>query len=211
MDPRKPTGEILSVYLLKGLPLSRWFIAEGLTHCAGRDGSPSQMMVLLMPSSHTLASVEVLHWLLSLGGKRGRWGVKAKAKGGGVEGVWEYTGTQTGHSVPSRTTCRHLHLEGSIPCYKQLRVPLESKIYWFRAGVNRSSQYLLYSLRKAALFMFQSESETTTTNLFNSYTNNSIKSNNPKHLNQYYFCNKCRKCNSFSVNITGRVKCIEPK
>ena len=56
----------------RGLPLSRWFIAEGLTNCAGRDGSPSQMMVLLMASSHTSASVGVLCWLLSLVGGRER-------------------------------------------------------------------------------------------------------------------------------------------
>lgn len=87
MDPRKPTGEILSVCLLEGLPLSRWFIAEGLTNCVGRDGSPSQMVVLLMASSHTSASVEVLRWLLCpAGGRETRSGSKGQ-RGRGVEGM----------------------------------------------------------------------------------------------------------------------------
>ncbi len=152
MDLRKPTGEILSVCLLEGLPLSRWFIAEDLANCAGCAESPSQMMVLLMASSHTLASAEVLRWLLSPGGGRERQGVKTKGKGGG--GVWGYTGTQRGHSVSPRATCRHLHLGRSIPCHKQLRVPLENSIYWFGTGVNRRSRYCWYSPLKSALFMF---------------------------------------------------------
>lgn len=153
MDLRKPTGEILSVCLLEGQPLSRWFIAEGLTNCAGRDGSPSQMMVLSMASSHTLASVGVRCWLLSLGGGRERdreWKQRAK----GVGWFWQYTGTQRGHSISPRATCRHLHLERSIPCHKQLRVPLENSIYWFWTGVNRRNWYFWYSLLKSALLYF---------------------------------------------------------
>lgn len=51
------------------------------------------MMVLLMASSHTSASVEVLRWLLCLAGGRGRHGVKAKAKGEGVlGGAWHTDG-----------------------------------------------------------------------------------------------------------------------
>lgn len=48
------------------------------------------MMVLLMASSHTSASVEVLRWLLSPGGRIER--EKAKGKGGGVDlGVYWHT------------------------------------------------------------------------------------------------------------------------
>jgi len=155
MDPRKPTGEILSVFLLEGMPLYRWFIAEGRANCAGRDGSPSQTIVLLMASSHTSASVEVLRWLLCPNGGTETLGVKAMGEGGGGA-VGEYTGTQIGHSVCPKATCRHLHLGRSIRCHKQLRVSLENRIYWFSVGVNRERRYFWYSQNKSALLMFSS-------------------------------------------------------
>lgn len=89
--------------------------------------------------------------LARVAGERERRGVNAKGKGGG--GVRGHTGTQRGHSVSPRAACRHLHLGRSIPWHKQLRVPLEDRIYWFWTGVNRRSRYLWYSPLKSALFM----------------------------------------------------------
>lgn len=117
---------------------------------AGRDGSPSQMMVLSMASSHTSASVGVrcLGCFVGVaGGQTERRALKAKGKGGvgwGGRGR-SYAGTQGVRRASPRATCRHLHLEGSILWHKQLRAPPEDRLYWFRRGVNRRYWYFWYS------------------------------------------------------------------
>lgn len=69
----------------------------------------------------------------SKGAKRVGWGIR------------QYAGTQRGRGVSPRATGRHLRLERSIPCQKQLRLLLVNSIYWFGTGVNRRDVYSRYS------------------------------------------------------------------
>lgn len=89
---------------------------------------------------------------VTLGGGRGRHWVKAKGRGGGVVFARKLAHRQALHvALSRRTTCRHLHLERSIPRHKQLRGPLENSIYWFGTCVDRRKWNFWYSLLKSAL------------------------------------------------------------
>lgn len=75
-------------------------------------------------------------WGCDVGCYPGWWERETLSKSKGQRG-WGGFGRILAHrqalhvALSPRTTCRHLHLEGSIPRHKQLRVPLENRIYWF--------------------------------------------------------------------------------